>query len=952
MKHTAAKFLRRTAAFALAVVLALPTVYADAGEKKLQTSAQLTEGLTYRNTVTVNSSKRVESFAMELSPDSDAYPILLQASGTVYGAATINKAVSYAQSLGYHVLGAINTDFFSTSSGVPIGIVIEDGVYKSSPENEDAMLITDGTVSLCENPQVTMSLYNQRTGTAVTPHHLNKWRSSTGGLYLLNEDFSTVSTRTSGDGWYVRMKVVEGSADDHLGIWGTGSGDTRLTVNSTLTLEVTELLQSSEATTIGEGEYILTAHNDSGYISVYQSFQVGDRITLTTTCADEALSKAQWAGGVGDIMVKDGKMTDTSSWTYTSDGRQPRTALGMKADGTLVVYAVDGRQTDYSIGLSQKDLADEMLKQGCVWAVNLDGGGSTAISVWAPGESGPAVHNLPSDGKARSCATYLLLVTDDKGDGKASRLAMKEDGLVLLTGTSVTLPETVAVDSGLNVLTESTEDVTVTSQGLGTIENGVYTAGSRAGTDTLTLKSRTLGVEGTAQIHVVDSLTSLTVSREGSTGALTSLTLKPGETVQLAVTGSYWGRTALRDWSAVTWSVTGNVGTVDANGLFTASMDGGSGTITATAGGVSQTIQVGFTSVHNDVPQGHWAYDAVEYCYAHGITSGISATEFGADYQIQRADFMLMLYNAVGRPAVTSPCTFTDVYPTDYYYTAIAWGQSVGLAAGVGNGLYAPHSMVNREQAFTILRQLMPLVGKQCPDASLSVLDRFPDKDLIADYAKGHAATLVAQGIVAGGDSGIDPKGSLTRAQMAVMLTKILTYTPVTDVPTDPVEPDPAVPGQYTLTLSAGELSLPSAGSAALTAALEPAAAGAVITWTSSDPSVAVVNSQGTVTNLYTGEGTAAATITASWNGLSAGCTVSCAPAAQVGKVVNAEAGLNVRSGPGTDYSVIGGLANGASVVVLEVKDGWCHVLYANKNGQAAIGYVSADYMEVTQRAN
>lgn len=70
-------------------------------------------------------------------------------------------------------------------------------------------------------------------------------------------------------------------------------------------------------------------------------------------------------------MVKDGKMTDSSSWTYTGDGRQPRTALGVKADGTLVVYAVDGRQSGYSVGLSQKDLADEMLKQGCVWAVNL-----------------------------------------------------------------------------------------------------------------------------------------------------------------------------------------------------------------------------------------------------------------------------------------------------------------------------------------------------------------------------------------------------------------------------------------------------------------------------------------------------------------------------------------------------------------------------------------------------
>ena len=83
MRHTATEFLRRAAAFTLAVVLALPTVCADAGETKLQTSATLTEGLEYRNTITVNNSKRVESFAMELSPDSDAYPILLQASGTV-----------------------------------------------------------------------------------------------------------------------------------------------------------------------------------------------------------------------------------------------------------------------------------------------------------------------------------------------------------------------------------------------------------------------------------------------------------------------------------------------------------------------------------------------------------------------------------------------------------------------------------------------------------------------------------------------------------------------------------------------------------------------------------------------------------------------------------------------------------------------------------------------------
>ena len=968
MKKTALpNLMRRGAALALAILMAVPTVYASAGEKKLQTTSELVEGLTYRNTITVNNSSRVESFSMELEEDSQAYPILLQASGTVYGAATINKAVSYAQELGYHVLGAINTDFFSTSSGVPIGIVIEDGIYKSSAEHESAMIITDGQVSLVESPSVTMTLTNQSTGKVVAPHHLNKWRSESGGLYVLNEDFSTVSTRTSTPGWYVRMKLVGGNPDDPFGIWSGGEEQsTDLTVNSTLTLQVTELIKSSDPITIGEDEYILTAADASGYSEVYQGFTVGDMVTLSTSCTNEDLSNCQWAGGVGDVMIRDGKITDTSNWTYLNDGRAPRTALGMKEDGTLLVYAVDGRKSGYSIGLSQKDLADEMLQQGCVWAVNLDGGGSTAISVWLPGQSGPSVRNLPSDGKPRSCATYLLLVTDEKGDGEADRLALKEDGLVVLTGSSVTLPDAIAVDSGLNPLNEEIDDLKITSkEELGDIEDGVYTAGNRAGTDTLKLSSRDLDAEGTAQIHVVDTLTSLTISKQGSTSALSSITVKPGETVQLAVTGSYWNRTALRDWGPVTWTVKGDVGTVDEKGLFTAGK-GGSGSITATVGGMSQTISVSFTNVHTDVTPDHWSYEAVEYCYSHGIVGGVSSTEFGRDYQIRRGDFMLMLYGAVGKPTVQTGCTFTDVSSSDYYYTALAWGQSVGLASGTGDGAYSPNEPITREQAFTILRQAMPLLGKECPDASLTVLDQFSDKDQIADYAKGHTATLVAQGIVSGKGTGVDPKGNLTRAEMAALIYQIMTYTPITDVPTDPepeqpVEPEqptePEEPGQselpdpsgYTLSMKLSEVTLASGESRQLAVSLDPEWENAQITWSSDAPGTAPVTSNGVVTNIFPGSGTAAVTITASWNGLTAKCTVYCQQAALTGTVVNAESGLNVRSGPGTDNAVVGSLANGTRVVVLKAENGWCHVLYLNKSGQAAMGYVSGQYIQLTQ---
>ena len=270
MRHTTTSLFRRMAAFTLAVLLAIPTVYAAAGEQKLQTSATIVDGLTYHNSVTVNQDRRIESSSLELESDSEVQPILLQGSGTIYGAASINRVVSNAQEQGYHVLGAINTDFFSTSTGMPLGIVIEDGVYKSSGGAENAMLITDGVVSLSGKPQVEMSLLNETTGITVLPQYFNKVRDDIGGIYLLNHDFSTVSTRTSSSGWYVRMKVVPDERTGEI---------PELTVNSTLTLEVTELLRSDQPTTIAEDEYILTAADLSYREDAFLAFQVGDQVT-------------------------------------------------------------------------------------------------------------------------------------------------------------------------------------------------------------------------------------------------------------------------------------------------------------------------------------------------------------------------------------------------------------------------------------------------------------------------------------------------------------------------------------------------------------------------------------------------------------------------------------------------------------------------------------------------
>lgn len=64
-----------------------------------------------------------------------------------------------------------------------------------------------------------------------------------------------------------------------------------------------------------------------------------------------------------------------------------RTAIGIKADGTVVMFMVDGRQAPYSVGMTMAEVAAAMEDLGCEQAVNLDGGGSSTFATQREGES-------------------------------------------------------------------------------------------------------------------------------------------------------------------------------------------------------------------------------------------------------------------------------------------------------------------------------------------------------------------------------------------------------------------------------------------------------------------------------------------------------------------------------------------------------------------------------------
>ena len=735
-----------------AAVLVTPALaYGDGtGEAVYINTTELADGFTYTNAVSYDDDGRAESFTLETERGSSAYPIVM-ACDTIYGGFTVTEMIAYAESLGYNVVGAVNADF-GESNGVPTGMVVENGVYKSSPEGNSAIAFNDGRAFVSEKPEVELTFTNEENGYEYTTEHLNKSRTDY-GAYVFSEYFSTVSTRTSGDGWFVRFEVLGGD---------------ELTLGGEVELIVTEINTDGGSVSIGGDNLILSASDAAALGMVSESFEVGDRVTLEISCSDSRLEDADWVSGCGNILALDGEIYDQDRWNSEVTDANPRTAIGIKSDGTVVYHVLDGRSS-LSVGATLEELAQDMLSMGCVDVVNLDGGGSSVMSLRVPGADGFTVVNDPSDGRLRSVSSYILFVTDREPNGSAGRLFLAEDGDYVLAGSSVDIT-VVATDRALHTAA-APESVSARAQ-RGTVEGGVYTAPASAGTDSISLSGG--GVSGSGTLHVIDRVDSLTVTDAATGNTVSQLMLENGESVDLDVAAKYLMRDVSLSDEAVEYTLTGDIGTITPDGVFTASLSGAAaGTISVSCGGVTQEISVRVAFEFTDM-RGHWASEFVKELYEAGIVTGVTDTEFGPSLSMKRGDFVLMLYRAAGQPAVSGSAGFEDVAADAYYADAVAWAVANGITEGKGEGAFAPDDTLTRQEGFTFLYRALDVLGSDFVEGDTALLDSFADGASVAEWARSATATLITNGVVEGSESGLNPTGSLTRAEMAKMLASVV----------------------------------------------------------------------------------------------------------------------------------------------------------------------------------
>lgn len=152
----------------------------------------------------------------------------------------------------------------------------------------------------------------------------------------------------------------------------------------------------------------------------------------------------QQAVGGDFLMIENGQITDFASgeglWDQPTEP-YARTCVGIRGDGSVFFICVDGKRPDtYSAGLSLLEMAQLMIENDAVQAMNLDGGGSTTMVIKDPENKDYTLMNSPSDntegptgGTERSVANCLYIYNDEKtSDIPEVTLDMDVDGYYLI----------------------------------------------------------------------------------------------------------------------------------------------------------------------------------------------------------------------------------------------------------------------------------------------------------------------------------------------------------------------------------------------------------------------------------------------------------------------------------------------------------------------------------------
>jgi exopolysaccharide biosynthesis protein len=307
-------------------------------------SAFAYDGVSYLQRHDIRCGRPVNMYIVYVEPNS-SYKVEL-----TYGGKDINKLMrveNFAKASDAYV--AMNASYFKQDTGTPIGLSILNGRLMTGPLFQRSAFGVDkhgncfidrasleGKISIGQN-EINIANINQ----PIT--------SSAAGAYLFNYHWGNSTPDASDD--YIHIAVCKNRID-------------KISCNPVC---------------IPENGYAVVVSKSF----IEREIKKRTPLKYSYKLCPERFCKAQFAFAGGPNLVIDGrKCVDNAAQKFSAgfiNEITARSAIGIKADGTVIILAVDGRQRGVSEGVNINELANIMCELGAYQAMNLDGGSSTQL---------------------------------------------------------------------------------------------------------------------------------------------------------------------------------------------------------------------------------------------------------------------------------------------------------------------------------------------------------------------------------------------------------------------------------------------------------------------------------------------------------------------------------------------------------------------------------------------
>ena len=735
---------RRVAALGLICCLLATAASAAQTQKH---GLELADSLKLTSQYTQNENGIIREQVLTYEPGGDVRPVVVYGD-TIYGRSTMDYIQEYLTKQDDTPVAAVNAAFFDMSTGVPYGMVVTDGILRTSGDTKTTVgVLEDGSVIIgWPGLAVELGWKDQR----ITLNY-NKALTRQSGYCLYSRDYDTRTKNTIS----AYNLILEADRDE-------------LRVSDQLQAVVRDIVPDTASCAIPEGCFVLSLAVETNYATAMEQMKkiaVGDQVTIFSQ-VNRGWENVEYAVSGGDLLVEDGLAL--SDFTLnTADKQAARTALGVREDGKVVCYTVDIGSN--SRGMTLKQLAERMKELGCIGAVNLDGGGSTTLGATPPGYEDFFTVNKPSEGKQRPCANFLFFVRPTTEPKQAQRLHLYPYNAVVLPGGKVDLTVKATDENYMAVAVPG--PVSYRAEG-GSIGGDAFVA-EKVGTAKVTAYAG--GLSGFAEILVVETPSEMTVRRADQKKALKELLLETGGQVDLTAQATYLGMALSAQDSSFTWFVPTELGQISADGVFTAADAAGKGDLTVSCGEETVTIPVQLRENPFVDTADHWARPYIAQMNFRDVLQGSADSQgqmkYRPDDSMTRQEFVV----AMARSRNVDLSKYEDVeLPFDDAEQIADWAEAAMKAAyelgwftgsGKGEKLYAyPTQTVTREAAMTMLARTISA------SSDSDALDVFSDVSRVSDWARSALTAMVEQGIINGMDGKLVPQGNVTRAQVAKML--------------------------------------------------------------------------------------------------------------------------------------------------------------------------------------